>query len=199
MANRKPPSRKAKKPTRPTVIDAEATEIKDPATRPSPPPRQPTSPAVQPARQARARHRNHPHPPAPTTAPAGGRRQDGDRLTRRKPDRHRPDLADSSPAAKKPSGKGKLLTGAFVVALLAGVAAGGYLYREHGAKLFGSTAPAIDVGAVEGQALEAIGTAQSASESAATALASTQSLAEKLNQLEQQLSEARSQPLQPRP
>lgn len=197
MANRKQPSRKAKKPTRPTVIDAEATEIKD--SDPAKPAAAPTEKSGSAASQAGARKTPEPSAPAGTDKSSGGdagKTASAD-ASKTKPSQTR--SADSSAAAKKPSGKGKLLTGAFVVALLAGVAAGGYLYREHGAKLFGSTAPAIDFGAVEGQALEAIGTAQSASESAATALASTQSLAEKLNQLEQQLNETRSAAATPDP
>lgn len=197
MANRKQPSRKAKKPTRPTVIDAEATEIKD--SDPAKPAAAPTEKSGSAASQAGAR--KTPAPSAPANADNNSSGDAGKTAStdtsKTKPSQTR--SADSSAAAKKPSGKGKLLTGAFVVALLAGVAGGGYLYREHGEKLFGRTAPAIDVGAIEGQALEAIGTAQSASESAATALASTQSLAEKLNQLEQQLTETSSAAATPDP
>lgn len=197
MANRKQPSRKAKKPTRPTVIDAEATEIKD--SDPAKPAAAPTEKSGSAASQAGAR--KTPEPSAPANADNNSSGDAGKTAStdtsKTKPSQTR--SADSSAAAKKPSGKGKLLTGAFVVALLAGVAGGGYLYREHGEKLFGRTAPAIDVGAIEGQALEAIGTAQSASESAATALASTQSLAEKLNQLEQQLTETSSAAATPDP
>ena len=197
MANRKPPSRKAKKPTRPTVIDAEATEIK--SGDPVKPAAAPTDKSGSAASQAGARKTPEPSAPAGTdNTPAGGTGKTATAdASKTRPSQAR--STDSSPAAKKSSGKGKLLTGAFVVALLAGVAGGGYLYREHGEKLFGSTAPAIDVGAIEGQALEAIGRAQSASESAATALASTQSQAEKLNQLEQQLSETRSAAATPDP
>ena len=197
MANRKQPSRKAKKPTRPTVIDAEATEIKD--SDPAKPAAAPTEKSGSAASQAGAR--KTPEPSAPANADNNSSGDAGKTAStdtsKTKPSQTR--SAGSSAAAKKPSGKGKLLTGAFVVALLAGVAGGGYLYREHGEKLFGRTAPAIDVGAIEGQALEAIGTAQSASESAATALASTQSLAEKLNQLEQQLTETSSAAATPDP
>lgn len=197
MANRKQPSRKAKKPTRPTVIDAEATEIKD--SDPAKPAAAPTEKSGSAASQAGAR--KTPEPSAPANADNNSSGDAGKTAStdtsKTKPSQTR--SADSSAAVKRPSGKGKLLTGAFVVALLAGVAGGGYLYREHGEKLFGRTAPAIDVGAIEGQALEAIGTAQSASESAATALASTQSLAEKLNQLEQQLTETSSAAATPDP
>lgn len=197
MANRKQPSRKAKKPTRPTVIDAEATEIT--SGDPVKPAAAQTDKSGSAASQAGGR--KTPEPSATAGAdknPGGdtGKTASAD-ASKAKPSQTR--SADSSAAAKKPAGKGKLLTGAFVVALLAGVAGGGYLYREHGEKLFGRTAPAIDVGAIEGQALEAIGTAQSASESAATALASTQSLTEKLNQLEQQLTEARNAAATPTP
>jgi uroporphyrinogen-III synthase len=190
MANRKTPSRKAKKPTRPTVIDAKATEVKSPeavrsTTSQTRKPDTATNEAVSgktPETPKAAERAKEPAAAASKT-PSQGTPKTENAKTQSK---------GSSTPAKKPSGKGKLITGALVATLLAGVAVGGYLYREHGTRLFGSTAPAIDVGAIEGQALEAIGAAKSASETADTALAQAKSLNDKITGLEQQLAEARN-------
>ncbi len=202
MANRKQSSRKARKPARPTVIDAKATEVE--SADPAKPDAAQTGKSASAASQAGARKTPESSAPAGTDKSSGadaGKTASPDASKTRSPETQstKTKSADSSAPAKKSSGKGKLLTGAFIIALLAGVGAGGYLYREHGARLFGSTAPVIDLGAIEGQALEAIGTAQAASETAATALAGTQSLSEKLTGLEQQLTETRSAAATPDP
>ncbi len=187
MANRKTPSRKAKKPARPTVIDAKATEVKSAETE------KPASPQAQKAESAtgetttgKAAETGKAADPAKSTTSSASKAAARD-ATKDKPGDTRP-AGGSAPVRK--SGRGKLITGALVATLLAGVAVGGYLYREHGTRLFGSTEPVIDVGAIEGQALEAIGTAKSASETADTALARTKSLTDKIAGLEQQLAEA---------
>lgn len=188
MANRKTPSRKAKKPARPTVIDAKATEVKSDETE-----KQTSSPASKSATAAsqaasgKTGEKAKPTEQAKTsgTGKDAARDTSKDKSTGTKP-------TGAAASGKKPAGKGKLITGALVATLLAGVAVGGYLYREHGARLFGSAAPAIDVGAIEGRALEAIGTAKSASETADTALARSSALSDKITGLEQQLAEART-------
>ena len=70
MANRKQPSRKAKKPTRPTVIDAEATEIKD--SDPAKPAAAPTEKSGSAASQAGARKTPEPSAPAGTDNSSSG-------------------------------------------------------------------------------------------------------------------------------
>ncbi len=188
MANRKTPSRKAKKPARPTVIDAKATEVKsdDSAKQTS----------SQAGKSAAAASQAAPGKTAENTKPAEQARASGaSKDTTKDTSKDKPvgakPTGTAAPAGKS-SGKGKLITGALVATLLAGVAVGGYLYREHGARLFGSATPAIDVGAIEGRALEAIGTAKSASETAADALARSKALSDKITGLEQQLAEARA-------
>jgi|GEM_PF-1124646 len=190
MANRKTPSRKAKKPARPTVIDAKATEVKSADTAKA------AASQNQKAGAAPIDTGSGKTPDKPETSDKGAKAETvasksaSEGASKGKP-ASKPSPA-SSAAAKKPSGKGKLLTGALVATLLAGVGVGGYLYREHGARLFGAGTPTIDVGALEGQALKAIGTAKSASDTAATALAQTQSLTDKIAGLEQQLTEAQN-------
>lgn len=190
MANRKTPSRKAKKPARPTVIDAKATEVKAAETVKS------ASPQVQksgfaPGESASGKTAENSKPVDQDKATSSAASKTAARdASKGKPGDTQP--TGRSASAKNPSGKGKLISGVLVATLLAGVAVGGYLYREHGAGLFGSTAPAIDVGAIEGQALEAIGTAKSASDTAENALAQTKSLNDKIAGLEQQLTEARN-------
>ncbi|NNJ77420.1 MAG: hypothetical protein HKP56_19925 [Anderseniella sp.] len=190
MANRKTPSRKAKKPARPTVIDAKATEVKSAETaKPTSVQAEKSAPASGGSASGKTAENSKPVDQGKATSSAASKAAARD-ASKGKPGGTQ--STGGSPAAKKPSGKGKLITGALVASLLAGVAVGGYLYREHGARLFGSTAPVIDVGAIEGQALEAIGTAKSASETADTALAQTKSLTDKIAGLEQQLTEARN-------
>jgi len=184
MANRKTPSRKAKKPARPTVIDAKATEVKSAETE-KPASAQAQEPGAAPGKTAESSKPGEPGKNNTSSASKAAARD----ASKGKPGNTKP-TGGSTPVKK--SGKGKLITGALVATLLAGVAVGGYLYREHGARLFGSTAPVIDVGAIEGQALEAIGTAKSATETADTALARTKALTDKITGLEQQLTEARN-------
>jgi len=189
MANRKTPSRKAKKPARPTVIDAKATEVKSAETEKSASPQeQKSGSAPTDAASGKTAETGKPAEPDKSTTSSASK------AAARDTTKSKPVNAQSSggSAPVKKSGKGKLITGALVATLLAGVAVGGYLYREHGTRLFGSTAPVIDVGAIEGQALEAIGTAKSASETADTALAQTKTLTDKIAGLEQQLTEARN-------
>lgn len=189
MANRKTPSRKAKKPARPTVIDAKATEVKSAETeKPASPQAEKTGPASGETNSGKTAETGKSAEPAKNTTSSASKAAARD-ASNAKPGNTKP--AGGSAPVKK-SGKGKLITGALVATLLAGVAVGGYLYREHGARLFGSTAPVIDVGAIEGQALEAIGAAKSASETADTALAQTKSLTDKIAGLEQQLAEAQN-------
>lgn len=188
MANRKTPSRKAKKPARPTVIDAKATEVKsDEAEKPasSQASKSGTGPGEAVAGKTAEKSK-----PADQAKTAGTGKTPAEGASKAKPAGTR--STDQSTPAKKPSGKGKLITGALVATLLAGVAVGGYLYREHGARLFGSTAPVIDVGAIEGQAMEAIGAAKSAAETADTALAQSKSLTDKVAGLEQRLAEVQT-------
>jgi len=189
MANRKTPSRKAKKPSRPTVIDAKATEVKSAETeKPASPQAQKSGSAPAETASGKTAETSRPAEPGKNNTSSASKAAARD-ASKSKPGNTQP-TGGSAPVKK--SGKGKLITGALVATLLAGVAVGGYLYREHGARLFGSTAPAIDVGAIEGQALEAIGTAKSASETADTALARTKTLTDKIAGLEQQLAEARN-------
>jgi uroporphyrinogen-III synthase len=174
MANRKRPTSKAVKKARPTVIDATATEV-----------------SASKSEDAATPDTGQPCKPEPVSAekPEGPDRPST--KTDTKPNvEDSPDVeaaAQVEAAAKLGSGKGKLITGALLATLLAGVAGGGYLYREHGQKLFGTQTPAIDVGAIEGQAMEAVGAAQSASETASSALVETKALADKFAQLEQKL------------
>lgn len=188
MANRKTPARKAKKPARPTVIDAKATEVKPDETT-----KQTSTPAAKPGAAAdksaagKTTENSKPAEPAKTT---GAGKDQTQQASTGKTDKPQP-KGPSTPA-KKPSGKGKLITGVLIATLLAGVAVGGYLYREHGDRLFGSTAPAIDVGAIEGQALEAIGTANSASEAAGTALSQSKALSDRITGLEGKLADAQA-------
>ncbi|WP_108880330.1 uroporphyrinogen-III synthase [Anderseniella sp. Alg231-50] len=187
MATRKTPSRKAKKSTRPTVIDAKATEVKSTDTI-KPTPKDGAAPDATVTGKTTEKSK-----------PADKDKGTGTASTR-ETSKGKPADAQATGAsapARKPSGKGKLITGALVATLLAGIAVGGYLYREHGAGLFGGTAPAIDVGAIEGQALEAIGTAKSASETAASALDQTKSLTDRISGLEQQLADAGNQTAAP--
>jgi uroporphyrinogen-III synthase len=189
MANRKTPSRKAKKPSRPTVIDAKATEVKSAETeKPASPQAQKSGSAPAETASGKTAETSRPAEPGKNNTSSASKAAARD-ASKSKPGNTQP-TGGSAPVKK--SGKGKLITGALVATLLAGVAVGGYLYREHGARLFGSTAPVIDVGAIEGQALEAIGTAKSASETADTALARTKTLNDKIDGLEQQLAEARN-------
>ncbi|MEM7633095.1 MAG: uroporphyrinogen-III synthase [Pseudomonadota bacterium] len=188
MANRKTPSRKAKKPARPTVIDAKATEVKsDEAEKPasSQASKSGTGPGEAVAGKTAEKSK-----PADQAKTAGTGKTPAEGASKAKPEGTR-STGPSTPA-KKPSGKAKLITGALVATLLAGVAVGGYLYREHGARLFGSTAPVIDVGAIEGQAMEAIGAAKSAAETADAALAQSKSLTDKVAGLEQRLAEVQT-------
>ena len=190
MANRKTPSRKAKEPVRPTVIEAKATEVKPAETiKPASSQTQKSGAAPDETVSGKPSEKSKPADDGKNTGTAASKTPARD-ASKSKPAGTQ--ATGASAPAKKPSGKGKLITGALVATLLAGVAVGGYLYREHGAGLFGSTAPAIDVGAIEAQALEAIGTAKSASETAATALAQTKSLTDKITGLEQQLTETRN-------
>ncbi|MEM9473090.1 MAG: uroporphyrinogen-III synthase [Pseudomonadota bacterium] len=188
MANRKTPSRKAKKPTRPTVIDAKATEVKSDETEKQTASQ--TSKSTAAASQAAPNETGEKAKPAEQAKTTGTDKGTAKDASKDKPAGSKP--TGAAAPGKKPASKSKLITGALVATLLAGVAVGGYLYREHGARLFGSTAPAIDVGAIEGQALEAIGTAKSASEAANTALAQSKELSDKITGLEQQLAEART-------
>ena len=189
MANRKTPSRKAKKPSRPTVIDAKATEVKSAETeKPASPQAQKSGSAPAETASGKTAETSRPAEPGKNNTSSASKAAARD-ASKSKPGNTQP-TGGSAPVKK--SGKGKLITGALVATLLAGVAVGGYLYREHGARLFGSTAPVIDVGAIEGQALEAIGTAKSASETADTALARTKTLNDKIDGLEQQLADARN-------
>jgi len=190
MANRKSSSRKAGKPARPTVIDARATEVKSADT--AEPATSQTQKSGTPPDTADAVKS-----PEKSAAPGNGTRADTAagiaplRDTPQDKPADKPSPAGSAPA-KKSSHRGKLLTGALVAMLVAGIGVGGYLYREHGARLFGSNAAAIDVGAIEGQAMEAIGKAQSASNTASAALAETQALTQKIAGLEQQINDARN-------
>ncbi len=196
MANRKTPSRKARKPARPTVIDAKATEIKTADTaRTADAEKQNPGPAA--GGPGSGKTPDKPEAPSKDAAPDSKiGKTPSDKPTAGKPTASKPTASKPAPdkqaPAKKPSGKAKLLTGALVATLLAGVGVGGYLYREHGARLFGPGAPAIDVSALESQAQKALGSAQSASETASTALAETQTLSDKFAGLEQQLTEARN-------
>ena len=190
MANRKTLSRKARKPARPTVIDASATEVKSAdATGQSPSQTQKSGTAPDIADAGKS--------PDKSAAPGDGAKADTAavkaplRDTPLEKPAGKPSPAGSAPA-KKSSHRGKLLTGALAAMLLAGIGVGGYLYHEHGARLFGSNTAAIDVGAIEGQALEAVGKAQSASNTASAALAETQALTQKIAGLEQQINDARN-------
>jgi len=189
MANRKTPSRKAKKPVRPTVIDAKATEVKSAETeKPASPQAEKSGSAPSETASGKTAETSKPADPGKNTTSSASKAAARD-ASKSKPGDTRP-TGGSAPVKK--SGKAKLVTGALVATLLAGIGVGGYLYREHGAGLFGSTAPAIDVGAIEGQALEAIGAAKSASETADAAIARTKSLNDRIAGLEQQLTEARN-------
>ncbi|MEO1160313.1 MAG: hypothetical protein AAFW74_07620, partial [Pseudomonadota bacterium] len=195
MATRKTPSRKAKKSTRPTVIDAKATEVK-PAETAKPATSQTRESGVRPDNKAAGKTAEKSRPAGKDKSSGTGKTTPTARDTSKEKPAGAQSAGGSAPAGK-PSGKGKLITGVLAVALLAGIAVGGYLYREHGARLFGSTTPAIDVGAIEGQALEAIGSAKSASETAASALAETKSLTDRISGLEQQLTDAGNQTAAP--
>ncbi len=190
MANRKTPSRTARKPARPTVIDASATEVKSADTTGTAPSRTQTPGAAPDGADASK---------SPDKSAAPGSSAKADTAADNAPSRDTPPdkpAVKPSPSgaapAKKTTHRGKLLAGALAATLLAGIGAGGYLYREHGARLFGGTAAAIDVGAIEGQAMEAIGTAQSASNTASAALAETQALTQKIAGLEQQVNDVRN-------
>lgn len=190
MANRKTPPRKAKKPARPTVIDAKATEVKTSETvKPASAQAQKSESTPGGSASGKTAENSKPADQGKATSSAASKAAVRDGSMNKSGDTK---STGASAPAKKPSGKGKLVTGALVATLLAGVAVGGYLYREHGARLFGSTAPVIDVGAIEGQALEAIGTAKSASETADTALAQTKTLTDKIAELEQQLADSQN-------
>jgi hypothetical protein len=171
------------------VIDAKATEVKSAETeKPASPQAQESGSAPGETASGKTAETSKPSEPGKNNTSSASKAAARD-ASKSKPGNTKP---TGGSAPDKKSGKGKLITGALVATLLAGVAVGGYLYREHGAGLFGSTAPVIDVGAIEGQALEAIGTAKSASETADTALARTKTLNDKIAGLEQQLTEAQN-------
>ena len=189
MANRKTPSRKAKKPARPTVIDAKATEVKSTESA-KPAGGQDQKPDAEPVDKDAGKASAKPDVAGKAAKADNQAGKAAASNASKNKSTAKPASRSSSPPEKS-SGRGRLLAGALAVTLLAGVAAGGYLYREHGARLFGPDAPAFDVDALQNQAGQAIGTAQSASDTASNALAQTQALTEKIAGLEQQLGESR--------
>ncbi len=174
MANRKRTTRKAGKSPRPTVIDADAVEVPSHAA-------DAAKPEEATAREADREQLDAANPVKTTkTGAANNQSSKSAETPKSKP--------DSQTAGKKKAGSSRnLVTTAIVAALLAGAAGGSYLYRSYGDKIFGSTEAAANIGAIEGQAIEAIGAAQSASESASSALTQVKGLSDKVAAIEQKI------------
>lgn len=190
MANRKKPSVNRTRKNRPTVIEATATEVSSDTSNETVKDTASSSDKLDASAQTPSAKKSE----ADDSTGSNPSRSDTDTEQTGKPDQVKKP-AQNGPTVQPRKSKTKLITGAVLASLLAGVVGGGYLYREHGAKLFGNTAaPAIDVGAIEGQAMEAIGTAQTASEAARSAgetagaaIAEARSLADKVGALEEKL------------
>ena len=190
MANRKKPSGSASSKTRPTIIEATATEV---------PPHTDNEPLDKAANAsddqgAEAQSPDTNKPDADVVEKTSSPKPDQNTSQTKNADSTK--IADAvKPATAPGKTKARLVTTAILGSLLAGIVGGGYLYREHGAKFFGSTTlPTVDLGAIEGQAMEAIGAAQtardtalSAGETAGAAIAEARSLGAKIKALEEKL------------
>ena len=144
-----------RKPARPTVIDAKATEVKSTeAPKNLSPFAKPENRTPAPAlRQTSGKAPGRPG--NPSEQGCQGRHQQcrarPPRVTgnvKRQAWQHTVTSGRISSLSGSLPARASCITGALVATLLAGVAVGGYLYREHGTRLFGSSAlRSIDVGA----------------------------------------------------
>ncbi len=175
MANRKSASRKASKRTRPTVIDATATEVN--ATSGDTTEAADATPC-KPADVAAANQVEKAEPLDEAASADVKIEPDADQQTTEVEPGQQPPVNNTG------SGKGKLVAAGLAATLLAGIAGGGYLYSQYGQSLFGNPVPSASLGAIEGQAIEAIGAAQSAGETASNALSQTKALSEQVSALE---------------
>ena len=177
MANRSKNSRSSRKANKPTVIDATATEVTEESKA------EVTQAAEEPAETVEQ--------PVEELAP-----QDTDAKPVAETTSDEPQVADGSsdespkgPNISKPAGKGKWIAAGLAAMLLAGVAGGGYLYHAYGQRLLGQPQASADIAAIEGQVMDAVGAAQSASQAASAVKDQVGTLDERIAGLEKQLSE----------